>query len=77
MAKALQAYHDPFHWVCDNENKLGKDIYGVKMQHCNDIPGFENPQIIVVVTSPADKESIRIQLASWGKRPVEDFWFFA
>ena len=77
MAKALQAYHDPFHWVCDNENKLGKDIYGVKMQHCNDIPGFENPQIIVVVTSPADKESIRIQLANWGKRPVEDFWFFA
>lgn len=77
MARLLQSYHDKFHWVCDNDNKIGKDIYGVRLQHFDDIPNIKNPQIMIVVTSPDGKREIRQKLASWDKKQVEDFWFFA
>ena len=76
MAKLLQSYDDSFLWVCDNERKIGKDIYNVRMQHFDDIPNFENPQIIIVVSSPDGKIEIRNALDNWGKKPVTDFWFF-
>ena len=76
MAKLLLAHDDHFHWVCDNPRKIGKDVYGVRMEHYATIPALDHPQIMVVVTSPDDKVAIRRQLAEWGKRPREDFWFF-
>ncbi|MEN8139179.1 MAG: glycosyltransferase [Bacteroidota bacterium] len=77
MAKLLQSYGDTFHWMCDNNNKIGKDIYGVKMKHFNDIENIANAQIMVVVSSPEGKKDIKKQLESWGKEPVKDYWFFA
>ncbi|GAA4107965.1 glycosyltransferase [Aquimarina addita] len=77
MAKLLQSYDDTFHWVCDNQKKIGKDIYDVRIQHCNDIPMLDHPQIMVVVSSPDGKIEINDLLSSWNKKPVTDFWFFA
>ena len=77
MAKLLHAYDDTFHWVCDNERKIGKDIYGVKLQHFNDVKDIENAQIMIIVTSPDGKKEIRALLNSWGRKPVQDYWFFA
>lgn len=76
MALLLQQYDDEFHWVCDNENKIGKDVYGVRLEHYNNIPEIRNPQILVVVTSPHAVTEIRKQLTNWGKQPVQDYWFF-
>ncbi|MDW3193448.1 MAG: glycosyltransferase [Cytophagales bacterium] len=64
------------HWVCDNEQKVGKDIYGIIMQGLDDVPMIENPQILIAVTSPDAKKEIRQQLEIWGKKPVKDYWFF-
>ncbi|MTI32887.1 glycosyltransferase family 2 protein [Xanthovirga aplysinae] len=77
MAKLLKKYKEEIHWVCDNPNKIGRDVYGIKMEDFNIIPDLENPQIIIVVTSPEAKIKIREQLKMWGKQPKEDFWFFA
>ncbi len=77
MARLLQDNGDTFHWVCDNERKVGKDIYGVRMEHYNVILELDNPQIMVVVTSPDGKADIRKQLDRWRKEPVTDYWFFA
>ncbi|WP_066758917.1 glycosyltransferase family 2 protein [Crocinitomix algicola] len=77
MAKLLQSYKDNFHWVCDNERKIGKDIYGVKMEHYNTVASLKNPQIIIVVASPDGKIEIKEKLNSWNKKPVNDYWFFA
>jgi hypothetical protein len=77
MAKLLQAQGDEFHWFCDNERKIGKDIYGVRMQHFNDLQKLDNPQIIIVVASPDGKADIKQELTNWGKQAVEDYWFFA
>lgn len=77
FAKLILEREDPFHWVCDNERKIGKDVYGIIMQDCNEIPSIENPQILIVVASPDDKKIIKNQLDTWGKKPMDDFWFFA
>lgn len=77
MAKLLQSYKDEFHWVCDNDRKIGKDIYGVRLAHYEDAKTLDNPQIIIVVASPDGKKEIEELLTSWNKKPVVDFWFFA
>lgn len=77
MAKLLQTKGDVFHWVCDNERKIGLDVYGIKMEHYDIINQLENPQIMIVVASPDGKTEIRETLNSWKKKPVKDFWFFA
>ena len=76
LAKLILEKEDRFHWVCDNERKVGKDVYGIRMEHFEVIPELIRPQILVVVTSPQDKIDIRKQLKSWNKEPVSDFWFF-
>ncbi|MGB0403969.1 MAG: glycosyltransferase family 2 protein [Salibacteraceae bacterium] len=77
MAKLLQSYGDTFHWVCDNDRKVGKDIYGVIMQYFSDVPQIDNPQIIIVVSSPDGKLEIQSILNTWNKKSVSDYWFFA
>jgi glycosyltransferase involved in cell wall biosynthesis len=77
MARLIQSYDDTFHWVCDNENKIGKDIYGVRMEHFDTVQSMNRPQIMVVVSSPEGKKEILEQLTQWEKKPIDDFWFFA
>ncbi len=76
MSKLLIEKDDAFHWVCDNQKKTGKHIYGVIMEHLDIIPTLDNPQIMIVVTSPKDKIEIKQQLSEWSKNPVKDYWFF-
>ncbi len=63
-------------WVCDNDKKIGKDIYGVKLHSSEVINQLPNCQIIIAVSSPTDKIEIEDKLKKWGKQPVEDYWFF-
>ena len=77
MAKILQSKGDSFHWVCDNERKIGKDIYNVRMEHFEAVKSMNSPQIIIVVASPTGKKEIEDHLAVWEKKPVLDYWFFA
>jgi glycosyltransferase involved in cell wall biosynthesis len=76
MSKLLLARQDIFHWVCDNPKKIGKHIYGVKLENFNIIETIANPQIMIVVTSPKDKLIIKKQLDDWNKKSVRDYWFF-
>lgn len=76
LAKLILEREDSFDWVCDNERKIGKDVYGIRMRHFEEIPKMEDPQIIIVVTSPKDKIAIQGQLKLWFKAPVKDYWFF-
>ena len=77
MAKLILKNESDFHWVCDNDKKIGKDIYGIKMQHYNDVKGLDNPQIMIVVNSPDGKLEIKEVLNSWKKEVVNDYWFFS
>ncbi|WP_456459612.1 glycosyltransferase family 2 protein [Reichenbachiella sp.] len=77
MAKLLLQWENHFHWVCDNKNKIGKDVYGIRLAHFEEIQNLDNPQIMIVVASPDGQIEIREQLKKWDKKPVLDFWFFA
>ncbi|OEK05555.1 glycosyltransferase family 2 protein [Roseivirga misakiensis] len=76
MAKSLLNYESKFHWVSDNERKVGVNIYDIQTAHLDIIPNLDAPQIMIVVASPEGKKQIEDQLESWGKRPVKDYWFF-
>jgi len=76
MARFLIDKNETLHWVCDNNKKIGKHVYDVLMQHYDSIPDLDNPQIMIVVANEAEKAVIRKQLTEWGKKPVDDFWFF-
>ena len=47
------------------------------MQSFEEIPNIENPQIMIVVSSPDGKKEIQELLDTWGKKAVNDYWFFA
>lgn len=76
LVKCLQNYDEDLQWVCNNENKIGKDIYNVRMQHFNAIPDMYNPQILIAVTAPDEVVKIKQLLSEWNKKPVKDYWFF-
>jgi glycosyltransferase involved in cell wall biosynthesis len=76
LAKELLKHESEMHWVCDNERKIGKDVYGVIMSSFEAIPEFDNPQILIAVASPTERKLIQKQLEDWDKAPVADFWFF-
>ena len=74
--KELSKYEESIHWVCDNENKIGKNIFGIIIAHYDQIITFNNPQILIVVSAPEGKIEISKYLERTGKKPVKDFWFF-
>ncbi|MDE0470885.1 MAG: glycosyltransferase family 2 protein [Ekhidna sp.] len=76
LAKLLIEEENRLHWVCDNNRKIGQDVYGIIIKHQDEIPNIENPQILVTVSSPYERVDIRRQLDLWDKKPVKDFWFF-
>ena len=76
LVKLFQESQTKLNWVCDNDRKLGKDIYGIIMQSSGHILELDNPQIIIAVSSPTDKLEIKAQLKLWGKQPRKDYWFF-
>ncbi|WP_245907042.1 glycosyltransferase family 2 protein [Reichenbachiella versicolor] len=77
IAKLLSERNQKFIWVCDSDSKIGKDIYGVRMKHYSTILELDNPQIMIVVSSPDGKIEIKAQLDSMSKKVIEDYWFFA
>lgn len=76
LARLLLEHEDSLFWVCDNDRKIGKDIYGIRLQHFEAIKSLQNPQILVVVTSPDGQKEIMQQLKEWDKEPVKDYWMF-
>lgn len=73
IAKKLIEKEIAFRWVCDNANKIGKDIYGVKMEHFNSILDVEQAQVLVSVSSP---DGI-LEIKNWSLENRVECWFFS
>lgn len=65
-----------FNWVCDNENKIGKDIYGVLMQSYTTIEKLGEVQIIITVANEDDQKFIIEYLKQHHKTINKDYFFF-
>ncbi|MTI41202.1 glycosyltransferase family 2 protein [Fulvivirga lutimaris] len=75
VKKALKYGHE-LHWVCDSKKKIGKDIYGIKMEHFEAIKSYDHPQILIAIAGPEHKEEVIKVLNSWGKKLTKDYWLF-
>ena len=67
----------PSAWVCDNEEKIGKDIYGVTMENYSIIEQLMSPQIIVAVAAPKAQLEIKNVLSRFNLHPGKNYWFFS
>lgn len=76
LVKKIQFRESAIRWVCDNPRKIGLDVYGIKMESHDVLSENGNPQILIAVASPEEKQAIREMLTTWGKQPVTDYWFF-
>jgi len=77
LMKQILKYEVPSIWVCDNKYKIGKEIYGIKMDDYTTIEQINNPQIIIAVASPAGQFEIQKELKKLKLNPGRDYWFFS
>jgi len=76
IAKSLLEKQIDFHWICDNQNKIGKSIYGKEMLHYRGLEKLKNPQSIVTVASAEDQKMIRKYLLKFNFTSMKDYFFF-
>jgi glycosyltransferase involved in cell wall biosynthesis len=76
LAKLILKREKDITWICDNKKKIGKDIYGIRMEHFIAVQDLNNPQILIAVNATEERLNIRDVLSQWGKEPVKDYWFF-
>ena len=76
IAKGLLNRNIHFHWLCDNPNKIGKDIYGKKMRSYTELKKLENPQSIITVANEEAQIMIRDFFSNLEQSPMDDYFFF-
>lgn len=59
IALQLKAKDVSFRWICNNPNKIGKDIYGVVLESDQVISQIQNAQFIVAVANPLEQKDIK------------------
>ncbi len=63
IAQLLLKQNISFDWICNTDNKIGKEIYSKTMLSNNDYK-FNNNQIIIAVANPKEQLKIKKQLNS-------------
>ena len=76
IAKSLVEKQIDFYWVCDNANKIGKDIYGQKMLHYSALEELKNPQTIITVANRDAQTMIYDFLSGLLQENMQDYFFF-
>ncbi len=76
IAKGLLERGVPFHWVCDNPNKIGKEIYGQEMLHFDSLKVLKAPQSIITVANAEAQQMIRAYFDEIDQKPMLDYFFF-
>ena len=75
IAKFLTEKKIHFHWICNNPNKIGHNIYGHILREEKYLDQLINPHYIVAVANVEAQIEIAKQLAIKGKLG-SDFFFF-
>jgi len=76
MAKKLLKKNIDFSWVCDNVHKIGKNIYGKKMNAYTQLETLKNAQILVTVANQKEQKFIKNYLHALPKQSVQGYFFF-
>lgn len=65
-----------FHWLCDNEKKIGKDIFEQRMRHYSYLRELNSPHVIVSVANDEQQKAIRAYLENNGLESMQDYFCF-
>jgi hypothetical protein len=76
IAKNLIDRKQDFTWICDNPNKIGKDIYGKKLFHFRVLHEIVDSQNIITVANEKEQVAIRNFFDTINKLPIKDYFFF-
>ncbi|MBN4047115.1 glycosyltransferase family 2 protein [bacterium AH-315-P13] len=76
IAKTLIKNEVPFHWICDNPKKIGRDIYEQKLKPFSFLKQINNPQSIITVANTEAQKQIRAYLKKLGLQSMTDYFFF-
>lgn len=76
IASTLVEKDIPFHWVCDNEKKIGKDIYGVLLKHYSELENIKKSKTIITVANEDDQSVIESFYHELRLKPAIDYFFF-
>ncbi|WP_435313298.1 glycosyltransferase family 2 protein [Cellulophaga fucicola] len=76
IAQKLLTKQIPFYWVCNNNKKIGKDIYDQKLHHFSSVAKHTNPLIIITVANQEEQVNIKTYLNSLNLNTVKDYFFF-
>ncbi len=76
IAKTLIEKDVPFEWICDNPNKIGRDIYGKILKPFSDLTTIQNPQSIISVANKDAQNAIKNYMRKIKMQPLQDYIFF-
>lgn len=76
LALSLQKAKVPFHWICNNEQKIGKDIYDQRLYAIEHLDTLAQPQIIIAIAQPEAQIMLKNRFAKQGLEAKHDFFFF-
>ena len=76
IAKTLIKKDIPFEWICDNPNKIGRDIYGKILKPFNFLKDIKNPQSIITVANKEAQIEIKNYMDTLNMKNIYDFVFF-
>ncbi|PCE63841.1 glycosyltransferase [Sediminicola luteus] len=76
IARDLQQQNIPFYWICDNPNKIGKDIYGEPMRPFTFLQNLAHAQSIITVANEDAQKEIRAYMAQRNMHAMTDYFFF-
>ena len=76
MAQYLLEKDLNFHWVCENERKIGVDIYGIKLHSPELISHLNRPQIIIAVAGKDAQKEIITKLESFELKKGDGWFLF-
>lgn len=76
IAKSLLEQQINFHWLCNNPNKIGKNIYGKIMRSYTELNTFNNPQSIVTVANDESQIMIHDYFTAGSQEQGTDYFFF-
>jgi hypothetical protein len=76
IAKLLIERNLSFDWVCNNPNKIGKQIYNQTLKSFEDLMLLKNPQCIISVANRNDQTNIKKKLDSLNMSFMSHYYFF-
>lgn len=76
LAQNLLNRNVDFKWLCNNPNKIGKEIYGKELQHFEALKELVQPQIIITVANGEAQSFIRDYLKELQLSTLQHYYFF-